>query len=103
MHKIKSLTIILICGGLLLSFLSCQTPAGRSMGQVVDDATITTKVKGKIFGDSIFEGFSISVETFQGEVTLTGAVDTQYAKKRAGDLARSTLGVRKINNFIKIK
>ena len=82
---------------------SCATPAGRSVGQVVDDSTITTKVKAKIFQDSILKGFAISVKTFEGEVTLTGAVDNRKERKKAAALARSTTGVEKVNNLIKIK
>jgi len=88
---------------ILCVFCSCQTPAGRTAGQVVDDGTITTKVKGKIFNDDLVSGFTISVKTFEGEVTLTGAVDTQEAKDRAGQLASDTVGVRKVNNLIKLK
>jgi hypothetical protein len=62
------LTTLLLCAGLLFFFWSCQTPAGRTVGQVVDDSTITTKVKAKIFQDSILKGFAISVKTFEGEV-----------------------------------
>ena len=103
MQKAKAGITVLIGAAILFSLWSCQTPAGRSVGQVVDDATITTKVKGKIFGDSILKGFAISVETFEGEVTLTGRVDNLHNKEKAEKLARSTAGVRKVNNLIKIK
>ena len=83
--------------------VSCQTPAGRTPGQVVDDATITTKVKAKLFKDSILKGFAISVQTFEGEVTLMGAVNAKAEKDRAKSIALSTAGVRKVNNLIKIR
>lgn len=92
---------------LLLSFLAglaaCQTPAGRSAGAVVDDATITTKVKSKLFGDEQLSGFAISVDTFQREVTLTGAVNTPEHRQRAEEIARSIEGVRGVNNAIQLK
>jgi len=103
MHKFKIVVALFLCVGILWVFCSCQTPAGRSAGQVVDDGTITTKVKAKLFDDPLVSGFSISVKTFQGEVTLTGAVDSKKAKERAGKLAHSTVGVRKVHNLIKIK
>jgi hypothetical protein len=46
MSKAKALTILLYAG-LLFCVWSCTTPAGRTAGQVIDDATITTKVKAK--------------------------------------------------------
>ena len=82
---------------------SCRTPAGRTSGEVLDDSTITTKVKGKIFEDSIMKGMAISVDTFEGQVTLTGAVDTLQQKERAGELAKSVYGVKKVNNLLNIK
>jgi hyperosmotically inducible protein len=103
MKKSFRVSILLLCLAVLFSFSACQTPAGRSTGQVVDDATITTKVKAKLFDESILRGFAISVETFEGTVTLTGAVDTEEQKEKAGQVAASTDGVKKVNNLLKIK
>jgi hyperosmotically inducible protein len=89
--------------GMLFAVFSCATPAGRTTGQVVDDGTITTKVKTKLFNDPIVSGFAISVSTFKAEVTLTGAVDSKEAKDKADFLARNTLGVVKVHNLIKVK
>lgn len=103
MKSYKVPIVAVLCLGILFCLAACQTPAGRSAGQVVDDATITTTVKAKIFQDSILGGFAISVDTFKGEVTLAGAVDSHGERKRAEMLAASTTGVRKVNNLIKIK
>ncbi|MBW1679452.1 MAG: BON domain-containing protein [Deltaproteobacteria bacterium] len=86
-----------------LIFSSCRTPAGRSAGQVIDDATITTKVKSKLLGDDFLKGLAISTKTFQGKVTLTGAVDTVEQKERSGSIARSVYGVVGVNNLLEIK
>ncbi len=72
-------------------------------GEFVDDATITTKVKAKLFDDSVMRGLAVSVKTFEGEVTLTGGVDTTEQKERAAEIARSATGVRNVNNLIKVK
>jgi len=82
---------------------ACETPAGRSAGEVVDDSTITTKVKAKLFDDEQLSGFAISVETFEGDVTLTGAVDSPAKKQRATNLAKTVNGVKRVNNLLKIK
>ncbi len=87
----------------IMSLAACQTPAGRSAGGVIDDSTITTKVKAKLFNDKLLSGFAISVDTFQGEVTLTGGVDNQQLKDRAGNIAGSVRGVKKVNNLLTIK
>jgi hyperosmotically inducible protein len=101
--KFKWLAVILVCFSLVFVFSGCSTPGGRSAGDVIDDGTITTKVKTKLFADSILKGFSIDVDCFQGEVTLTGAVKTPREKERAEDIARKTLGVRRVNNLLKIQ
>jgi len=100
-NRLVGLAILIVFFAVMLS--SCQTPAGRTAGEVVDDTTITTKVKAKLFKDSILKGFAISVTTFEGEVTLTGAVDTEAEKKRAESIALSTAGVKKVHNLLKLK
>jgi len=96
-------SILLLCAAILFSISACQTPAGRSAGQVIDDGTITTKVKAKLFDESVLKGFAISVDTFEGTVTLTGAVDSEEQKDKASQIAASTQGVKKVNNLITIK
>jgi len=102
--KILLKTIILIIlVSVFLAPLACQTPAGRSAGEVVDDGTITTKVKTKLFADKQLSGFAISVDTFKGEVTLTGAVGGSEEKKHATEVVLSVPGVKKVNNLLKVK
>lgn len=96
----KLITIAII---LLMAVVACQTPAGRSTGEVVDDATITTKVKAKLLDDSQLSGFAISVSTFEGEVTLTGAVDSEDAKEHATAIAKSVDGVKEVHNLLNVK
>jgi len=103
MQRLKSITVLIIFAGMLCAVYSCATPAGRTTGQVVDDGTITTKVKAKLLNDDLLSGFAISVSTFKGEVTLTGAVNSRQARNKAAFLARNTLGVSKVHNLIKIK
>lgn len=96
--------LILVSLTLLFFLLAgCQTPAGRSMGEVVDDSTIGTKIKAKLFDDNTLSGFAISVEVFEGNVTLTGAVDNTTQKAKATEIANSVRGVKEVNNLLKIK
>ena len=95
------LLIVALC--MLVVLGACQTPAGRSAGEVVDDGTITTEIKAKLLNDDITRGLAVSVQTFQGVVTLTGAVDTQGQRTRATDVAYSVTGVKKVNNLVEIK
>ncbi len=88
---------------MLSSLWACRTPAGRTAGQVVDDTGISTVVKARLFEDPYVSGFAISVETFEGHVTLTGAVNSEFAKQRATDVARTVDGVRDVTNVLKVK
>ncbi len=49
------------------------------------------------------KGLTISVETSDGNVTLTGAVDTPEQKARAEEIAKSVYGVRAVNNLLLLK
>jgi hyperosmotically inducible protein len=99
----RSISMSVVLAFLLLSLAACQTPAGRTSGEVVDDATITSKVKAKLLDESVLRGIAISVETFEGNVTLTGAVDTKTQKDRAEQVAKSVYGVKKVNNLLMLK
>lgn len=101
MNKSWILTVVLAF--LAIALVACQTPGGRTAGDVVDDTTITTKVKAKLLDEPVLSGFAISVEVFEGEVTLTGAVDSVETKERATELADSVYGVKGVNNLLKVK
>jgi osmotically-inducible protein OsmY len=94
---------VLLLGFVLPIMAGCYTPAGRSTGEVIDDSTISTKVKAKLFDDPNLSGFAISVKTFEGTVTLTGAVDNSEQKKQAEEIALSVKGVQGVNNLLNIK
>ncbi|MDD5204118.1 MAG: BON domain-containing protein [Desulfobacterales bacterium] len=87
----------------LMGLVACATPAGRSAGSVVDDGTITTKVKTKLLADDRLSGIAISVDTFKGEVTLSGGANTAEQKQLATEIAQSVRGVRGVNNVIVLK
>jgi hyperosmotically inducible protein len=100
--KYKGIAVLLLIIG-FSALLACQTPAGRSTGEVIDDSTISTTIKAKFFGDDQLSGLAISVKTFEGEVTLTGAVKSAKQKNRATNIAQSVTGVKAVNNLLKIK
>jgi osmotically-inducible protein OsmY len=91
------LSMVLILGSALAAF------AERSAGVVIDDATITTKVKYDLAADVKFSTLkTIQVETSKGEVTLTGKVRTQEEKEQAGLVADKVDGVTKVNNMLSV-
>ncbi|MGA2402082.1 MAG: BON domain-containing protein [Syntrophobacteraceae bacterium] len=87
---------------LILGF-ALTTFADRSVGVVIDDATITTKVKYELAEDVKFSTLkTVQVDTNKGEVTLTGKVHTQEQKEHAGLVAEKVDGVVKVHNMLSV-
>src|SRR5512143_1396827 len=100
-HRILS---FLVCIALVTVFVGCaSTPTRESTGEYVDDSTITTKVKAAIFNDPSLKVFQINVETFKGEVQLSGFVDSSQSVNRAGEVARGVKGVKSVKNNLIVK
>jgi len=94
----------LICIALVAALLGCaSTPTRESSGQYIDDSGITTRVKAAIFDDPSLKVLQINVETFKGEVQLSGFVDSAQNIRRAGEVARSVQGVRSVKNDLIVK
>jgi hyperosmotically inducible periplasmic protein len=70
----------------------------RSLGERIDDAGITMKVKAKLLDDPMVKGLKIDVDTRDGVVYLTGSVSGEAEKQKAIDLARSIEGVRDVQS-----
>lgn len=74
-----------------------------SVGQYVDDATITAKVKAKHAEDDRVSAMGVEVDTVKGVVTLTGEAKTQAEIQRAEVLAKQVEGVKSVSNMIELK
>jgi osmotically-inducible protein OsmY len=104
MLKLHRIMKFLVCLVLVTSFLGCaSTQKSSSTGEYVDDSVITTKVKTAILGDPELKVFQINVETFKGEVQLSGFVDSAQAVTKAGEVARNVKGVTKVKNDLIVK
>ena len=64
------------------------------------DTGITTNVKAKFLADDVVKSSQLEVATKNGIVTLTGNVDSEEAKKKALEIARSTAGVKNVVDMI---
>jgi osmotically-inducible protein OsmY len=94
----------LVCIGLIAVFLGCaSTPMREGTGEYIDDSAITTKVKAAIFNDPSLKVFQINVESFKGEVQLSGFVDSAQSVKKAGEVARGVNGVKSVKNNLIVK
>jgi len=75
----------------------------QTVGSYVDDAGITTAVKAKMAEDKTVSASSISVETLNGTVQLSGFAKSQSEKNQAEILARSAKNVRDVRNNIVVR
>ena len=91
------LSMALVFGSTLTTF------ASRSTGAVIDDATITTKLKYELADDVKLSTLkTVQVDTNKGEVTLTGKVHTEEQKEHAGLVADKVDGVVKVHNMLSV-
>ncbi|MGJ0491574.1 BON domain-containing protein [Methylobacter sp.] len=81
-----------------------DTLAGKSAtGQYFDDSAITTKVKAAIFNEPGLDSAEINVETNQGNVQLSGFVESRDAITRAVEVAQRVEGVRSVKNDMRLR
>jgi osmotically-inducible protein OsmY len=89
---------------MIAAFAACaSTPQQSSTGEYVDDSIITSKIKTQLADDEFLKSFQISVETRKGIVELSGFVDSQNAKDKAGRIASGVGGVRSVRNALIVK
>ncbi len=103
MRPYRKWMMVLLMVTFAVGLVACQTPGGRSAGNVVDDSTITSKIKAKLIADERLGAFGIDVDTFEGRVTMTGGVNTRADRDRATQIAKSVTGVRGVNNLLQVK
>jgi len=77
--------------------------AGREVGEAVDDATITTKVKAALLQAPDVKGLDVKVETDRAVVQLSGFVASQAQIDKAVELAKGVSGVREVQNKMSVK
>ena len=104
MAKLLGIVRLLLCIGLVTSFLGCATTETKeSSGQYVDDSVITTKVKAAIFNEPSLKVFQINVKTYKGVVQLSGFVDSSENARKAGEIALGVTGVKELKNDLTVK
>lgn len=103
MKTISRFSAILAAAALALAMGCASTSTTESTGQYVDDSAITAKVKTAIFSDASLKSGDINVETFKGQVQLSGFVDTSANIDQAGAVAKSVKGVTSVKNDLRLK
>ena len=90
--------------------ISCSMPGsqaeepknGETIGQKIDDATITAKIKTTYLFNGHLNPFRINIDTQDGIVTLQGVVRTDIQRDLAGEIAKNAKGVRSVRNELQV-
>jgi osmotically-inducible protein OsmY len=72
--------------------------ATNTAANVVDNAALTTKVKAALLADELVKGTQINVDSNNGVVTLSGAVDSPAHMQKAEQIAKGVSGVTRVQN-----
>jgi osmotically-inducible protein OsmY len=99
--KYSQKTVFLLVVALIAPLL--LGACGKTVGETIDDATITTRVKTSLLNDPDVGGLRIDVDTFKGVVTLSGSVKTKDEEAKAIALARKIGGVAEVKSTLQIQ
>ena len=81
---------------------SVASAQSRTVGEVIDDTSITAEVKAKLAADRLSSLTQIGVNTRNRIVTLTGTVDSLERQARAAQIAVAVKGVRGVVNDVQV-
>lgn len=89
---------------LLITTAGCAVTRGQeSVGAYIDDASITTMVKSRFVENKEVDASSISVETLNGTVMLSGFAKNQTERSMAESIASKVKGVKAVRNQITVR
>jgi hyperosmotically inducible periplasmic protein len=99
----RFMAMLMMVGVMAGAVTACESTTGKTMGQNVSDASISTAVQTKLSGDRISNFTRVDVDTERGVVQLSGVVPSSEHKSRAEEITRQVNGVRRVNNNLQIQ
>jgi hyperosmotically inducible protein len=103
-NMIRKSLIAAAVAATLLTATGCAVSRGQqTVGAYVDDSVITANVKTQMLDDERVAGTSITVETLNGTVMLSGFAKSQAEKAAAGSIAKGVNGVKAVKNEITVR
>lgn len=75
----------------------------RSLGEVVDDKMLGSKIKAALLKEPGIRALSVDVDVYRGVVNLTGVVENGGQKKKVLEIAGSTPGVRRVVDNLTVR
>lgn len=99
----RFVAMLMMAGVMAGALTACESTTGKTMGQNVSDASISTAVQTKLTGDRVSNFTRVDVDTERGVVQLSGVVPSSEQKSRAEELTRQVNGVRRVNNNLQVQ
>jgi osmotically-inducible protein OsmY len=96
-----ALMLAVLMGSALVGCTS--VPTQQPTAEVIDDGVVTAKVKAALVDDPLTKVHQINVETFKGNVQLSGFVESDEARSRALKLARDIDGVKNVKDAMEVR
>ncbi|HEY2923081.1 MAG TPA: BON domain-containing protein, partial [Candidatus Binatia bacterium] len=90
--------LFLLMIGLVWLLSGCQALTGETLGEHIDDTTITSTVKTRLAAEKGTTLTRIQVDTDRGVVQLSGVVENAAERARAEQIARGVNGVKGVKN-----
>ncbi len=99
-----TLVAALVVTATVFTVSGCAVSRGQeTVGAYIDDAAITTAVKARLLDSREVAGTSISVETLNGAVMLSGFAKNVTEKTSAERIASEAKGVKAVKNQIVVR
>jgi len=104
MNMTKRVATAIFTATVAFTIVGCSSTGSReSTGEYVDDSVVTGKVKAAIFNEPSLKATEINVETYKGDVQLSGFVAQAQDAQKAAEVARGVKGVNSVKNDIRVK
>lgn len=102
--NIRNALAITVTAVVLLGTAGCAVTRGQeTVGAYIDDATITTQIKGRMVENTSVDAAAIKVETLKGVVILSGFAKNTTERTTAETIARGVNGVTSVRNEIAVR
>jgi len=101
MKKVILLSVLVVFG--LALFSGCASLTGRTAGEYIDDASITTEANGIIVKDPDAQYLKIDVSSTNGNVVLAGFIHDKKAEERIVAKIKQINGVKSVKSNLKVE
>ena len=100
-QKFIFMTVLMVFG--LALFSGCASMTGETAGENIDDATMHSKATAIVVKDPDAHYFKVDVTVTQGDVVLTGFVNSRDTEDRLVAKIREIRGVKSVKSLLKVE